>query len=112
MKHFIVGIVFEEIDYKYLKEEYYDREDNTESLYDYFADGDYVNYVLFDVTDPQNPVTVMTGDNTHTPIETMIGSFLTGCDYAGLKYSLTENVLFVVEKDPAHIKYENCRKVN
>ena len=97
MKHFIVGIVFEEIDYKDIKEDY-DHENRTESLYDYFADGDYVNYVLFDVTDPQNPVTVMTGDNTHTPIETMIGSFLSGCDYAGLKYSLVESNMKIVEK--------------
>lgn len=112
MKHFMVGVVFSEEDYESIKEDY-EKENMSCPIYDYFAYGDYVDFVLFDITDEKNPKTLITGDNTHEPIEAIIDSFLEGCRYAGMEFTISKENLFIVDKYYGNnIKYKDCKKVN
>lgn len=107
MKHFVKGIV--------ITKEEYESYDGTESLYDYFSDGDYITHILFDITDEKNPITLYCGDNTHDPIEIIIENFLCGCYYSKLEYVVTKDVLFVSNKNYCYygdIDYKDCIIVN
>ena len=55
--------------------------DNETYDYDDIANGDYIVFALWDITDENNPKLIMCDDNTHTCIEDMIEAFLDGVRY-------------------------------
>ena len=71
---FVHAVIFDKDEYKYLCELGVDFKS-----WESFTDGDYVVHCLYAVEDQQ---IIFHEDNTHAPIETMIGSFFTGYVFA------------------------------
>lgn len=85
MKKFISGIIVS----KEEKEEF-----NLQDWYD-ANNGDYIIHALFDITDPENVITIMIDDNTHTSIEDQIESFIAGIEYSNIEFSHEARKLWV-----------------
>ena len=89
MKKFISGIIVS----KEEKEEF-----NLQDWYD-ANNGDYIVHALFDITNPENVITIMIDDNVHSSIETEIESFIAGIEYSNIEFSYEAKKLWINTND-------------